>query len=303
MMELIIIILLIISVYFSARFFLLSKNIREIKQDFKEISKDIERNRRLTLGSPNKDLENLLIDINEYLEKTQIEKIKSTKREEEIRKEIENISHDLRTPLTSILGYLQLMKDEDVNEEEKIEYISIVERKSKSLQNLIQTFYDVSRLEANDYKINNEVIDIHKILMENLLLSYNNFQEKNINVEIDLGKEDVNILGDNKAMDRVFSNLIENAIKYSKSDFKVSLKVNNEKAIIIFQNDMEDLKEGDLDNLFNRFYMKDNSRHNQSSGLGLTVTKLLVEAMNGKIKSKIEDNFIEFKIEFGIYSN
>ncbi|MEG0856301.1 MAG: HAMP domain-containing sensor histidine kinase [Terrisporobacter sp.] len=303
MMELIIIILLIISVYFSARFFLLSKNIREIKQDFKEISKDIERNRRLTLGSPNKDLENLLIDINEYLEKTQIEKIKSTKREEEIRKEIENISHDLRTPLTSILGYLQLMKDEDVNEEEKIEYISIVERKSKSLQNLIQTFYDVSRLEANDYKINNEVIDIHKILMENLLLSYNNFQEKNINVEIDLGKEDVNILGDNKAMDRVFSNLIENAIKYSKSDFKVSLKVDNEKAIIIFQNDMEDLKEGDLDNLFNRFYMKDNSRHNQSSGLGLTVTKLLVEAMNGKIKSKIEDNFIEFKIEFGIYSN
>lgn len=298
MIGVIIVILSVISVYFSARFFLLSKNIKEVSKDFMEISQDIERNRRLTLNSPNKNLENLLMYINEYLEKTQKEKIKSMNREREIRKEIENISHDLRTPLTSILGYLELMRDDDTTQEEQVEYISIIERKSKALQNLIQTFYDVSRLEANDYKMNMEVIDIHKELMEHMLLYYNDFEKRNLNVNIDMIDECVNIEGDIKSIERIFNNLIQNAIKYSKSSLEVKLNKNKEYVNITFINDTENLEEKDVDNLFNRFYMKDESRHNHSSGLGLTVTKLLIECMNGEIDAFIKDNYIYFNLKF-----
>lgn len=298
MIGVIIVILSVISVYFSARFFLLSKNIKEVSKDFMEISQDIERNRRLTLNSPNKNLENLLIYINEYLEKTQKEKIKSMNREREIRKEIESISHDLRTPLTSILGYLELMRDDDTTQEEQVEYISIIERKSKALQNLIQTFYDVSRLEANDYKMNMEVIDIHKELMEHMLLYYNDFEKRNLNVNIDMIDECVNIEGDIKSIERIFNNLIQNAIKYSKSSLEVKLNKNKEYVNITFINDTENLEEKDVDNLFNRFYMKDESRHNHSSGLGLTVTKLLIECMNGEIDAFIKDNYIYFNLKF-----
>lgn len=217
----IVIILFFTSVYFSARFFLLSKNIREARYDLKDVCEDIERNRRLTLAYPNKDLEDLLQEMNNYLEKTQMEKIKSTRREKEIRKEIENISHDLRTPLTSILGYLELIKDEDITKEEKYEYIYIVERKSRDLKDLIQSFYDLSRLESNEYKVDIKTIDIHKELMEQLLIYYNDFDKKGIDVELDIGEEAINIQGDLNIIGRIFTNLIQNAIKYAKDTFKV----------------------------------------------------------------------------------
>lgn len=299
----IVIILFFTSVYFSARFFLLSKNIREARYDLKEVCEDIERNRRLTLASPNKDLEELLKEMNNYLEKTQMEKIKSTRREKEIRKEIENISHDLRTPLTSILGYLELIKDEDITKEEQYEYISIVERKSRDLKDLIQSFYDLSRLEANEYKVDIKTIDIHKELMEQLLIYYNDFDKKGIDVEIDIGEEEINIQGDLNIIGRILDNLIQNAIKYAKDTFKVCMKQSNDNIDIIFSNNVENLEEADGEKLFKRFYMKDKSRNNQSSGLGLTITKLLVEAMNGNIRAEIKDDFIYFKITFKVSKN
>ena len=299
----IVIILFFTSVYFSARFFLLSKNIREARYDLKEVCEDIERNRRLTLAYPNKDLEDLLQEMNNYLEKTQMEKIKSTRREKEIRKEIENISHDLRTPLTSILGYLELIKDEDITKEEKYEYIYIVERKSRDLKDLIQSFYDLSRLEANEYKVDIKTIDIHKELMEQLLIYYNDFDKKGIDVELDIGEEAINIQGDLNIIGRIFTNLIQNAIKYAKDTFKVCMKQSNDNIDIIFSNNFENLDEGDVEKLFKRFYMKEKSRNNQSSGLGLTITKLLVETINGNIIAEIKDDFIYFKITFKVSKN
>ena len=293
-----VIVLFFTSVYLSARFFLLSNNMREAKENLKEISKDIERNRRLTLSSPNKDMENLLVEINNYLEITQMEKIKNVRREQELRKEIENISHDLRTPLTSILGYIDLMKDEEIGNEEKYEYISIVEKKSRALKNLIQDFYDLSRLETDEYKIEIKNIDIHKELMEQLLIFYNDFDKKNIDVELNLGDKEIIIQGDLKIIERIFINLIQNAAKYTKDTFKVCIKESKDNVDIIFSNNVENLEEIPVEKLFNRFYMKDESRNNQSSGLGLTITKLLVEKINGSIKAEINDNFIHFIITF-----
>ena len=241
MMMWIVVILLISSVYFAARFFLLSKNIKEATKDFKEICENRESNRKLSFVSPNKDFEQLLEDMNEYLGEAQVDKIRYMRREREIRKEIENISHDLRTPLTSILGYLELMDDENITKEEKGEYIGIIKRKSKALQNLIQHFYDLSRLEANEYKIHMEMVDIHKVLREQLLSFYQEFDKKGIEVELDIGEQPVKIQGDVNALDRVFTNLIQNSLKYSKTTFKVLLEKKDNEVILIFINDTEAL--------------------------------------------------------------
>lgn len=302
-MTLVLIFLLVPSVYFSARFFLLSKNIKNVAKNFKYICENIDTNRKLILNSPDKNLEELLVEINKYLEDTQIQKIRYIKREEEIRKEIENISHDLRTPLTSIRGYLDLINDETSTEEEKRDYTKIIEKRSKVLQNMIQSFYDLSRLENNDYNMNMEVIDINKELRENILTFYNDFESRNINVEIDLHKDPAWVKVDKSSIERVFSNLIQNAIKYSKSSFYISLDKKDRVAIIEFKNDIQDINKDEISLLFNRFYMKDSSRSNGSSGLGLTVTKLLVELMNGEIEVTLDREWIIFKIKFLLEMN
>ena len=210
----ILIILLIPSVYFSARFFLLSKNIKDSTIELKDICKNIELNRSLKFFSHDKNFENLLIVINDYLEESQRNKIKYIRREWEIRKEIENISHDLRTPLTSILGYIELLNDINISDEEKEEYLSIIKRRSNGLYKLVEIFYDLSRLEANEYKFNMEKIDINKELREHILLFYNDFENKNIDVEVNLLNEEVFVEADKTALDRVFTILFQNSVKY-----------------------------------------------------------------------------------------
>ena len=298
MINLILIILLIPSIYFSVRFFLISKNIKEVTNNLIEIDKDLECNRKLKLLNPDKNFEKLLIEINKNLELSQFEKIKYVNRESEIRKEIENISHDLRTPLTSIRGYLELIKDKTITENEKREYISIIEKRAKGLQNLIQIFYDLSRLENKEYSINLEPIDINKELREQLLIFYNDFEKANIDVEIKLDNNPIYSNLDKNAIERVFVNLIQNAIKYSKSSFKVNLEKIEEVVIITFSNDIHDLDKYEEKYLFNRFYMKDDSRSNKSSGIGLTVSKLLVESIGGNIKVEIKEEWIVFELRF-----
>lgn len=298
MMKLILLMLLITSVYFSTRFFLLSRNINKVVKDFKYISENMDTNRKFKLGYPDRNLEKLLVEINNYLEETQNYKLKYIKREEDIRKEIENISHDLRTPLTSIRGYLELIDDEDITENEKKDYIQIVEKRAKVLQNLIQDFYDLSRLENNDYNFNIEIIDINKELKEQILMFYNDFEKKNIDVDIKLEEKPMFVNLDKNAIERVFHNLIQNATKYSKSKFCISMNRTDNGIIIELKNDVDDINKEELDLLFNRFYIKDNSRSRDSSGLGLTITKFLVESMNGKIEAKLDKGYIIFKIKF-----
>lgn len=297
-MELILVALLIPSVYFSARFFLLSRNIKKSVEDFKYIFENRDSNRKLKLNHPDKNFEKLLFEINRYLENTQANKLKYIKREEEIRKEIENISHDLRTPLTSIRGYLELINDETISEKEKKDYISIVQKRSKVLQNLIQDFYDLSRIENNDYNLNMEIVDINRELREQILLFYNDFEKKSIHVDINLDKNPALVKLDEGAIKRVFNNLIQNSIKYSKSSFCMSLIRNYNEVIIEFRNDVEDISKDELSLLFNRFYMKDKSRSSDSSGLGLTISKFLVESMNGEIDVELDEDWIIFRVKF-----
>ncbi|RDU21977.1 sensor histidine kinase [Anaerosacchariphilus polymeriproducens] len=287
----------VIGLYFAIRFFALQESIKKSNENLKEVLKDLEANRRVRIVVPNKKMEEFLETVNEYLEVAQNERIHHLRKEQEFKRQIENVSHDLRTPLTAVLGYINLIDLDTLKQDEK-EYIEIIKKKAKALQRLISHFYDLSRLESSNYQLNFIEIDIKKYLREILLTYYQEFENRHIDVNLELEENAVLAKLDEEALERILTNLIQNAIKYAESDLKITLTQGNNRIQIVFENDSSELCEEDIGHLFERFYRKDSSRNSQSTGLGLTITQYLVEAMGGKIKAELLNQRLRISIIF-----
>ena len=179
------------------------------KREFRRINNEIVNNLddylNIKTKSVDKDFENLVENINLIFDLKQKVLAEKKKNEEELRASILNMSHDLRTPLTSIIGYLQMIKSEKASESDKKEYMEIVEKRTKSLQQLISSFYDLSRIEGNEYNFNYKKVNLSNILCENIVTFYNDFINNNIEpvIEIEEGIEE--IISDDGAINRIFS--------------------------------------------------------------------------------------------------
>lgn len=301
-MKIIVIVLVLICVYLFIRLLLVKKAIREMIKDFTEIKKNRECVRHLQLKHSQKDLEHLAYEINEYVSSYFDNIAESKENIREIRGEITNLSHDLRTPLTSILGYLDLLDKEKMSIEEK-EILSVIKRRSKGLNDLIEQLYDYTRLENNEYKLNIEKIDLYKIVQEHLLEYYMEFQDKNINFQLVMPKEakPIWINADYKSMIRILTNLTTNALKYTNGEAKVILKCKKDEVNITYVTTRGELTDYDINHIFDRFYKKDLSRHTStSSGLGLTITRLFTERMGGKIYAYGDEVFLYIVCNFKI---
>lgn len=268
----------------------MKKKLRNIGEDIKESRKEYVNIRTDTVD---KDIEFVVSQINSIYDENQQIKIKSKTQEEELKRSISNISHDLRTPLTSIVGYLQLIKDESISNEEKLEYIEIIQRRTKNLEDLISNFYDLSRLEANDYKFSLEKVNLKSILSENIVLFYDEFIKQDIDPNIDIEDDIDDIFTDKSAIMRVFSNLINNMLKHGQGNVKISLRNDGNIIVSEFINYAPSLKEDDVDKIFERFYIGDKSRSSNSTGIGLSITKSLVNKLGHEIEpSLINGNLI-----------
>jgi signal transduction histidine kinase len=211
-----------------------------------------------------------------------------------LRKTIANISHDLRTPLTSIIGYIQFLKLDNISEAEKSEYVVIAEKRAKSLESLLNDFYELSLIESMDYELQSEKININRVVEEVVLEKYADLMNKGINPTVEIPKENIYILGDGKAFERIIENLLGNAVKYSKDRVSISLQVEKNKAFIKVSNNVDNLSKEDVQKVFDRFYMADKTRNGKGTGLGLSIAKGLIEKMNGQISASLEGD--EFTI-------
>ncbi|APR00979.1 his Kinase A domain protein [Clostridium botulinum] len=249
-----------------------------------------------------KEIENLAYSINKHIDINIQSQIKQKILEEEIRKNIANISHDLRTPLTSIIGYIQMIKKGNLSKEKQIEYIDIAEIRAKDLQNLLSDFFELSVIESPDYYIELQKININNILCEVIVSFYSSFVDKNITPKIDLPKENIMVIGNEGAIKRVLQNLIVNMIKHSKEDVYISLKKENDKAVLTAINKCDNITEVDIELIFNRYYKKDNARTNKngSTGLGLFISKSLMEKMNGEIYAEVHENLLHIFCEWDL---
>ncbi|MEN8076780.1 HAMP domain-containing sensor histidine kinase [Clostridioides difficile] len=270
------------------------------KREFRRIKRQIDNNLdeyvNIKTKSVDKDFEALVADINLIFDSKQKIVAEKNKNEEELRASIANMSHDLRTPLTSIMGYLQMIKSKNASEEDKNEYMDIVEKRTKSLQQLISSFYDLSRIEGNEYNFNYKKVNLSNILCENIAVFYNDFINNNIEPIIQIDENIKEIISDESAIARIFSNLIGNMIKHGESFVKITLKQKNDVIITEFINKATDLTEENVDKLFERFYTVDKSRSDRNTGLGLYITKILVEKLGHDINATLKDNNLVISI-------
>lgn len=271
---------------------------REFKRINNEIINNLDEYINIKTKSTDKDIENLVESINLIFDSRQKIVAEKNKNEEKIRESISNMSHDLRTPLTSIMGYLQMIKSEKSSEADKKEYMDIVEKRTKSLQQLISSFYDLSRMEGNEYNFNYKKVNLSSILCENIAVFYNDFRNNNIEPIIEIDENVKDIISDDGAINRIFSNLIINMIKHGENFVKITLRQENDVIITEFINKATRLTQENVDKLFDRFYTVDNSRSDKNTGLGLYITKILVEKLGDKIDAELKENLLSIKIEW-----
>jgi len=279
---------------------LLLKAIRDVLKQMDEIEEQPEENRELKNPVTSRSLEMLLVRINRIYQSRQQERILLLRREKGIRREIENVSHDLRTPLTSIIGYLDLIQDKDTGEEEKREYLEIIGKRARGLKNLIDNFYELSRLEGENYPVTLTTVPLQPLIKEIILSFYREFEERGIQVAVKLEEIERVTVADRLQLSRIIINLIQNATKYSRSFFEIEQVSKDGLCSIYFRNDHKGMKEEEMELIFNRFYTGDTVRSNRSSGLGLTIAKILAEKQKAKIHACLEGDVFVIKLQLNI---
>lgn len=222
---------------------------------------------------------------------------------------ITNISHDLRTPLTTIVGYLNMIESEKYSDNNELKrYVSIVKRKSLYLKSMLEDFFCYSKLCSKDMELSKVTINLNECINQLIDGENEKFQKLDLNLEINLCSKNIYSIGDPILIARAFENLISNSEKYSKkgSTIKVSLKKgriqNNNYAIFQVENIPNDnIKEIDVEKLFYRLYKSDSSRSKGGSGLGLAITKEIIENHNGFVKVEIINEYLQFTIALKEY--
>ncbi|MCI9137457.1 MAG: HAMP domain-containing histidine kinase [Lachnospiraceae bacterium] len=271
--------------------------LKEADLQLLEIKKDLSQNQILHMALPDKDLEHLMHSFNELLEDMQRERQNYEKRERAFQRQIEDISHDLRTPLTVILGYLKFIRKSDYMTQmpkELKEDLKIIERKARSMETLVTEFYDFSQLISREYKFILQQTDLCRILREALLDNYQILEQSHLSITSTLPNHPVMVLGDCRGLERIFSNLFQNTGRYANSFLHIQLEEYREKSrvTVTFTNDTKKPLPQDISHLFERFYMQESVRNQESTGLGLTIAKSLAEAMQGTLIAEARSSTI-----------
>lgn len=284
------ILLILITGYTLIRFISLKKQLRKIEKQvyFKE---------RINISLNDKDIEKLAETINNNMRENKQIEIDIMKREERLKQNISDIAHDLRTPLSSIMGYIILL--DNCTEKEKKEYINIIQRKSEELNLLINNFYEVSLLDNSSLKIDITSIDIVQVIMDIVISNYALIKNNKIEINNRVPEKQIKIYGEEITCKRIIQNLVSNSIKYSTGYISIELDELENEVVFTIKNNVSNLKESDIEHLFERFYTVDKSRNRSGSGLGLYIVKLLLNKIGGEVKSiALEDSILSISIMF-----
>lgn len=253
---------------------------------------------KLTTESFDKDMLLLIGSINEILEYEKSMEVETTRINKQIKETITNISHDLRTPLTSTIGYIQLIKSGNIEEEKKQEYYRLIENRLKHLNYLIDKFFEYTRVIEGKDEINIREVNLCNVVSDIVVLYYDDFIEKNFEVNLNIPEKALFIETDTNILKRVIQNLIQNVLIHGKEKFE--LNINEQGNEIMFKNRTNDIQDIKVENLFERFYKVDTSRTKNSTGLGLAIVKELIKKINGKIEAYKDEEFLYIKINLNL---
>lgn len=239
-----------------------------------------------------KELAHDINNIKEGLKKSVENEMKSENMKTEL---ITNVSHDLKTPLTSIINYIDLLKRENIQPENARDYINILDKKSQRLKVLIEDLFEASKAASGAMELNISKIDVGQLLKQALGENDERFKESNLNVKLNLPEEKVFINADGKRLYRVFENLLSNIVKYSLSNSRVYIDMFKEEneVVIVMRNISAYELSFDTSEITNRFKRGDSSRSTEGSGLGLAITKSIIELHKGSFKIEVDGDLFK----------
>ncbi|MCM3245814.1 sensor histidine kinase [Cytobacillus firmus] len=265
----------------------INNHLHEISEKLAEIIEH-KTAEKVLLQTDQHSIQFLLIQINRLLAYNQKVFADYASTKDSLRKMISNMSHDLKTPLTVILGYVEKLKlDDKLSEDEKEKAILRLHEKVVGLISLLNQFFDLVKIESDDYMIPLSKISLNEICRKNVLDYYDLLLSKGLQVEIDIPDRNFYILGNEHALNRILSNLISNSIRYGSDGgvFGLTLREDNGSIAVEIWDKGKGIAEVHQDRVFDRLYTLDDARNPQfqGSGLGLSISKRLTEAMNGSI--------------------
>ncbi|RTR33115.1 HAMP domain-containing histidine kinase [Robertmurraya yapensis] len=285
---------LLIALFFLTRFLLLKKEIRSATKRLKERHQD-KTDQKISLGFYDKDFEKLAEEINVQIDETRQAVAQKRRTENELKQAISNISHDIRTPMTSILGYIQFLESEDIPYEKRKEYVTTVKKGALRLKVLLEDFFELSVIESADYSLKLETISLNEIVLEVVVGFYDEFNHRKMEPKLVNSDGPFKVMGNPSATKRVIENLLSNAIKHSTGDVTIALNRTGAFVELIVSNPAPQLKAENLSSIFDRFYKGDQSRREKGTGLGLSIAKSLMEKMNGSLTAELRNNQLYMK--------
>ena len=293
-MEFIIIILIIVIIILLTYLFLYHNEVKHISKEIDNI-KDLDSNTLIHSKYNLKNINNLIYKINNLLTESKNIKIDYGNKNKSLMKMMTNISHDLRTPLTSALGYIDIILKSDLSEEEKKKDLITIEKRLRRLEELISSFFEFSRIISTNKLPTLEKINLTSILEESVIVFYDDYKKNNRKILLDCNQRKIIINSNKMLLTRIFENLIGNAYKHSNSDLIIKVEKLN-KVKIIFSNELLD-NDVDIDRIFDEFYTLDISRTKEGTGLGLAIAKEFTKQLNGNIYAEKHNNQLKIIIE------
>ncbi len=282
--------LLIAVIYLIIKIYFMHKSMNEISLEVNRFLNQ-DTNVLISISSKDKYIRRLAENMNVQLKELRKLRRQYENGDKELKEAVTNISHDLRTPITAIWGYLDLIEREEKSKD-ITRYIEQIRERTETLKSLTEELFAYSVI-ASVPELKYEEVNVNRVLEETLLSFFGEFEKVGIKPSINICAKLNTLRGDEAALARVFGNIISNAIKYSDGDFFVEM---SEDRKIVFSNTSKKLSSVEVAKLFDRFYTV--SQNRKSTGLGLSIAKLLVERMNGKIDAFYEESKLYITIEF-----
>ena len=268
----------------------IQKQLKEISQKLEKIQ-DTDSDENIMMFTDEQALMELLVQINRLLENQRKMKVDYRRSQISAKKMLSNISHDIKTPMTVILGYLEIMR---INGDKEDEMLLKVEQKAKRVMELINQFFTLAKLEAGDMELEISRLNICEVCRENILDFYELLKQKEFQVEVKIPEEAVFIMGNKEALHRILYNLISNVIRYGLDGRYLGLvlrSVKNDVYIDVIDKGKGIEKEF-AGNVFERLFTMEDSRNRriQGNGLGLTIAQTLAQQLGGEIVLESEPN-------------
>jgi signal transduction histidine kinase len=265
---------------------LLHWDIRKMTNQLEGIIENFGTNELVRTNTQSKSLKQFIKKINQLIYFYKQDQQNKEKREQELKQEITNISHDLRTPLTSMKGFSELLTDPSLTETQRKEFLAIVQKKIDNLTMMVDVFYELSQIGSMDNHMVMERQLLDQSVAETVLMFYDDFEQKQLKVHVEEASVSP-VLADQKATNRIIINIIQNALRYAKSYFTIHLIEDENFVRLRATNDVEVFNHKELSHIFDRTFTMDTSRTGGQLGLGLHIVQKLINKQGGAVTADV----------------